>query len=129
VARNKGGIVMDRNDLLKTIPALVPFVDRVIAGAMKFQEPRAENYMKTNAPWTDRTTNARNGLAARYTGVNDKGEHELLLFHQVDYGIWLEVKNDGKYAIILPTVKEFGPKVMQTVKGLLDSFPHAGGFS
>lgn len=93
---------------------------------MKFHEAPAENYMKSNAPWKDRTTNARNGLAARYTGVNSDDQHEMVLFHQVDYGIWLEIKDDGKYAIILPTIQEFGPRVMKTLKGILDSFPHGG---
>ena len=125
VAR-RTGIILDRNDLERSIPGLVPFLDRAIAGAMKYHEAPAENYMKVNAPWKDRTTNARNGLAARYQGANDKGQHEMVLFHQVDYGIWLEIKNDGEYAIILPTIQEFGPKVMDTLKGILNGYRFGG---
>ena len=120
----RGGIVLDRNDLARTIPALIPWIDRIAAGALKYHEAPAENYMKVNAPWKDRTTNARNGLAARFVGGD---EPSLVLFHQVDYGIWLEIKNDGEYAIILPTVQEFGPRVMKTLKGILDAFPGGGG--
>ena len=111
---------MERNDIAKRIPLLAGFIDRSVAAAMKYHEGPVENYMKANAPWTDRTTNARNGLAARYVPGGTK--HSLVLFHQVPYGIWLEVRHDGKYAIIMPTVQEFGPKVMHTLEQLLNTF-------
>lgn len=107
---------------LRTLPGVV---NRCAAFVLKKNEVPVENHMKTNAPWTDRTTNARNGLAARYVG-SDKGVHQMVLFHQVDYGIWLEVKDEGKYAIIEPTMAEFGPKVMQDLVKILDRIK--GGF-
>lgn len=79
--------------------------------------PEIEGYMKVNAPWSDQTSNARNGLAARaFDEGNSKG---IVLYHQVPYGLWLEVKFSGRYAIILPTIEEYGPRVMSSVKNLL----------
>lgn len=80
--------------------------------------PEVENYMKLNAPWTDQTGNARNGLAAR--AYQDGDQIGIVLFHQVDYGIWLETRFDGKYAIIQPTIDEMGPKVMRDYERLLE---------
>ena len=80
--------------------------------------PECENYMKNNAPWTDRTGNARNGLAAR--AFRDGSEVGIVLYHQVDYGIWLETRWSGKYAIIQPTIDEMGPNAMRAFERTLD---------
>ena len=72
---------------------------------------RAMTQMKTNAPWTDRTTNARNGLMAKR--FEDGDSFSLVLWHTVPYGIWLEVRWSGRYAIIGPTLNDIAPKVLQ----------------
>ena len=69
-----------------------------------------ENYAKENAPWDDRTGDARDGLTAR--GEQRLTKYTIYLFHTVDYGIWLEVRWDGKYAIILPTILHMGHELM-----------------
>jgi hypothetical protein len=79
--------------------------------------PQVANHMKTNAPWTDRTGNARNGLAAQ---PYDEGDAVgIVLYHQVSYGIWLEVRWGGRYAIINPTIDVMGPRVMSQYNNLL----------
>lgn len=123
--RGRATLKLSENTLLSGIRSLPGAVNRAAAFVMLKNEAPAENYMKTHAPWTDRTTNARNGLAARYTG-SEKGVHEMVLFHQVDYGIWLEVKDDGKYAIILPTIQEMGPRVMKDLVNILDRIKGEG---
>jgi len=66
-----------------------------------------------NAPWTDRTGDARAGLDV---GVDHDGENvDLQLFHTVDYGLWLEVIQSGRYAIIMPTLEAFADQVMGSV--------------
>lgn len=82
--------------------------------------PDVENYMKNNAPWTDRTGNARNGLSARAFREGDSVGIDL--FHSVEYGIYLEARWSGRYAIIQPTIDEMGPVVMQRYNRLLDRF-------
>lgn len=80
--------------------------------------PQVEAHMKNNAPWTDRTGNARNGLAARAYESGD--EVGIVLYHQVSYGIYLETRFAGKYAIINPTIDVMGPQVMQQFNNLLE---------
>lgn len=80
--------------------------------------PEVENYMKLNAPWTDQTSNARNGLAARaYEEGSDIG---IVLFHQVSYGVFLETRFGGRYSIIVPTIEVMGPKVMMRFDRIVD---------
>lgn len=84
---------------------------------LQFEAPRIESEMKANAPWTDQTSNARNGLAARaYFDGDGLG---IVLFHQVPYGIWLELANDSRYAIILPTLEQQGPEILRNVGAIM----------
>lgn len=76
-------------------------------------------YAKDNAPWEDRTPEERarqndppEGARASLQSavVWDDEEHfTIFLGHgdQIYYGIWLEVRWGGRYAIILPTVERF----------------------
>jgi hypothetical protein len=86
--------------------------------AAQSMAPEVENYMKINAPWQDQTSNARNGLAAR--AYRDQDEIGIVLYHQVTYGIWLETRFGGKYAIINPTIEAMSPKVMARFERILD---------
>lgn len=111
------GIVFD-GDLRKNLDAIQSRFERAARITTERNAPQVENYMKLNAPWTDQTTNARNGLAAR--AYQDRGEYGIVLFHQVDYGIWLETRFGGKYGIINPTIEAMGPKVMRDFDRLLE---------
>lgn len=96
-------------------------MQRALLGVVKYWDGRVEAHMKHQAPWTDRTTNARNGLAAR--GVKESGTvFSIILSHAVDYGIYLERGTRYMRArpIILPTIAIFGPKVMAFTRKLLD---------
>lgn len=80
--------------------------------------PEVEAYMKINAPWTDQTGNARQGLAAR--AFREADSIGIILFHQVVYGIFLEARWSGRYAIINPTIEVMGPVVMRRFNRLLE---------
>jgi len=66
---------------------------------------RSLEYAKANAPWTDRTGDARRGLDVAVD--NDGNAITLQLFHTVDYGLWLEVIQSGRFAIIMPTLQGY----------------------
>lgn len=81
--------------------------------------PVIENWMKENATWTDRTGNARQTLSA---SVWENVAHTMIaiiLSHGVHYGLFLEVKNSGKYAIVNPAIDYWGPKIWNDVRGIL----------
>jgi hypothetical protein len=127
----KGGkqfarLTLEEDTITPTLKALPGEIDKIIATTLNYYEPKMENHAKLNAPWQDQTTNARNGLAAR-SGKDGKTRF-IVLFHQVPYGIYLETRFSGKYAIIMPTIEEFGPQVMDTFQKILERrFP--GGAS
>src|SRR4051812_46924065 len=78
----------------------------------------ATRYLKTHAPWTDRTGAARTGLVA----VPNFGRNfaEIVMSYSVYYGIWLEVAHDRKYAIITPAIRIVGEKLMKDLQHLID---------
>lgn len=88
----------------------------MVAGA-KMVEPQALKHMKENAPWTDRTGNARNGLSAKTIVENNKVS--IVLYHTVPYGPYLELRWSGRYQIIQPTVEMFAPILAATIAKLI----------
>ena len=76
------------------------------------------DYAKANAPWSDRTGDARAGLDAQVEN-GMRGDIVVTLFHTVDYGVWLEVRWGGKYAIIIPTVERKGPELLAKMRGMM----------
>lgn len=83
----------------------------------QFFAAKIETYAKQHAPWTDRTGNARQGLTAR--AFRTATAVSIILWHSVTYGIWLEVKNAGKFAAILPTLEAHYSQYMRAVEGLM----------
>lgn len=74
-------------------------------------------YAKDNAPWNDITGNARNGLEVE---VYSSGTDVIMeLYHTVDYGLWLEVIQNGAFATIMPTLEQFAPTVFGQVGGVI----------
>ncbi|MGX9924108.1 hypothetical protein ACWIG4_30140 [Streptomyces sp. NPDC002248] len=75
----------------------------------------ALEYAKANAPWEDRTGDARDGLDV---DVDDSGNTIVLsLFHTVDYGQWLETIQNGRFAIIMPTLEIYGQEIKRRIEG------------
>ena len=78
---------------------------------------KIEAFAKANAPWTDRTGNARQGLTGR--AFKSATAVTILLFHQAEYGIWLEVANAGRYAIILRALESHYTEYMRAIQAAL----------
>lgn len=111
-------LTWQNTDLLEALNNGNEKVDQAVMAVLEREAPKVEAHAKTNAPWQDQTGNARQGLRAEAydTGGDQKG---IVLYHQVPYGIWLEVKNSGEYAIILPTIEVMGPQVMASLENIL----------
>ena len=97
--------------------------NRMVATA-RYIAPQIQSDMRTNAPWQDQTSNARNGLFA--VVVVSTNAVSIVLYHSVPYGIWLELRWSGKYAIITPSLAKWGPKFFALLaKAVFD--PKEGG--
>ncbi len=91
-------------------------IDRKQAGLYALLQNWAgqmEGYAKEHAPWTDRTSHARQSL---HSGVDVRdNQFVLYLSHGMEYGIWLEIAHGGNYAIVGPTADVHLPRTRQTV--------------
>lgn len=74
--------------------------------------------MKMNRPWTDRTGMAKALLSAKVSQPSPNIVR-ITLAHGVDYGIWLELAHEKNYAIIAPTVREEGPRIVSDLDNLM----------
>lgn len=74
--------------------------------------------MKINRPWTDRTGMAKATLNAKVSQP-DTNTIRITLAHGVEYGIWLELAHEKNYAIIAPTVREEGPRIVEDLDNLM----------
>lgn len=93
---------IERDTLSASLLTMDPRVRRAVDLVFDHVATWAESYMRANAPWTDRTGNARAGLRGIKL-VGNSVEFSIVLYHTMPYGFWLEVAHDGKYAIIGPT--------------------------
>ena len=75
-----------------------------------------ESYAKENAPWTDRTGNARQSL---HTWVEESPNMvRLYLSGGVDYQIALETLYAGRFSIIWPTIQRHLPEIQKMLQGI-----------
>lgn len=83
-----------------------------------YYEPLIQNAAKQDGPWVDRTGNARQALRARAVRLG-RGKAAVYLYHGVDYGVHLELGYQGRYAVILPTLRGFYPRVAKTLRAVV----------
>lgn len=86
---------------------MTEYGDRVHAAVRAVADyiaPQIERYAKENAPWTDRTANARQALHAYVEDVS-RGIVAVYLSHGMTYGRYLETIAQGRWAIILPALE------------------------
>lgn len=99
---------------------IVKYGERVLTAVYAvavFFAQLVQNEMRQNAPWTDRTGNARSGLFSQAErAARDVVEIYLSHGHSIEYGEWLEFSRGGKYAIIMPTIE----RNLATLEKMLD---------
>lgn len=120
----RGGsrIVVTKNQITKRLDAMPVALDQMIWAVLNYEAPNVQGYAQSNAPWQDQTGNARQGLKARPErsgSILTGAEYSIELFHTMPYGIYLETRWSGKYAIIKPTIIKMGPRVMRTLRGAM----------
>lgn len=77
-----------------------------------------EAWAKNNAPWTDQTAHARLFLKSTVMWTNTN-TLMVALSHNVEYGVFLELCNEGKYAILERAIQQFAPKFIEGWKKIV----------
>lgn len=92
--------------------------DAAIEAYLATNTIRLQNYMRTHYKWTPKSGRAHQSMTAAYK----KKDHEYIisLSYGVDYGVYLELAHEKKYAITKPTVDAKGPEIIKGFEGLLD---------
>lgn len=88
---------------------------------MQTAATKMETWAKQNAPWTDRTGQARQRLTGQAYWENPNIVVAAIA-HQVDYGIWLELAHQRKYAILEKALEEHRGEIEEAVKELLKRY-------
>lgn len=87
-----------------------------LSGPMQQLAKDVQAYARSNAPWDDDSFAARDGLTAEVQ-VRAGRETAVVLFHTVEYGVYLENANGGAFSIIIPTLEHFGAQMGGTLFG------------
>ena len=96
------GTLSGLNDIFKNLDRLVENVTNNVADEMDRFGALMENAAKRDAPWTDRTGDARRSIEA--ATLKDVDKIATFLSIGVEYGKYLELSNAGKYAIVWVTI-------------------------
>ena len=102
-------------------------VKRGIAAEVLRAAPEFVTYAKTNAPWTDRSGNARAGLTCTPRSEDGGNAFELIMAGSMFYQIFLETRFSGKYAILMPTVLAMGKVLMKRIERRLEIIQSEAG--
>ncbi len=95
-------------------------VDEALLEIFTKRKAEVRNYAKANAPWKDRTANARKGLFSAVEHI-PRQSISISIEHgaAIDYAIYLETRWAGRWAILLPTISYFHPRIMADVRKVL----------
>lgn len=123
MASKKAGLVWeaDPSKIVSNLAGATQKAQFYLSRTTEYYSLHAETYAKTKAPWTDRSTNARSGLTTTWSGnISSSGARfQIDVFHRVPYGIWLEIKYNGKFSIINKTVNIEGNKFFKTANQVM----------
>lgn len=108
----------NKSTLKKNLDKMSEKLGAVILMYSATKASEIQSKMKLNRPWTDRTGMAKALLTAKVSQPN-KNIVRITLAHGVDYGIWLELAHEKNYAIIAPTVKDEGPRIVSDLNNLM----------
>lgn len=78
---------------------------------------KMEAYAKENRKWEDHSHDARDRLTGTWKWVGSVAR--VKLSHGVDYGVYLELCNEKRYAIIQPTIDYISPSAIRGLDKIL----------
>lgn len=105
------------NSILANLGTSVEKLDKAVGMFASTEASRIEGDAKSQAKWTDRTGAARNRLKGSSEKINIG--YRVQLSHGVDYGIWLELANEKRFAIVEPIIRLSAPYIMADFENLI----------
>ncbi len=110
---------LEYQQLLKNMVSLQSKFDAAVKILCDNGAQKMEAYAKQHRPWKDRTGDARRRLKGSWS--KEGSAYKVQIAHGVRYGVYLEFKNERRYAILKPTVEKVGyGEILPSFKNLLD---------
>ena len=75
---------------------------------------KMEGAAKKSRPWTDRTSDAKNSILGSFGWEGNKVK--ITLSGNMDHSVFLELANENRYAILVPTIQSFAPDILKGYK-------------
>ena len=118
---SKGGLTWTSDTLTANFSQASNRAVQYLARTTEYYSFRSETYAKSKAKWTDRTGNARGSLSGTYEAniSSNSARFEITISHGMPYGIWLELRWNGKFAIINKTVENQGKAFFDTANRVM----------
>lgn len=91
---------------------------QAVAAVAQYVATAMQNDAQANAPWEDRTSNARTGIFGTSEADFANQVVTIYLSHSamLDYPVFLELANQGRYAIIMRTMESHYDELMQMLR-------------
>ena len=120
----------DGKELRQNLRVFDKKLQRAVGAVVDRRAALTTGWLKANARWTDRTGAARSGLVA-IPRTTEKFA-EIFMAYSVNYGIWLEVAHNRKWAILGPAIRIQGQLLMEDLNLLItkmEALSSAGGLA
>lgn len=113
------GFKLDAERLFNGLTATESKADTAIRMFAETGAKKMENFAKENRRWTDRTGHARQRLNGYVSKIQNG--YRIYIAHGVDYGIWLELAHEKRFAILPQTIEYVGTfEIMPGFERLLE---------
>ena len=110
---------LEYNSLLNNMKLFQSKFDAAVSALCDNGAQKMEGYAKRNRPWHDRTARARQSLKGSWS--KEGSGYKIQIAHGVTYGVYLEFKNERRYAILMPTVEKVGyGEILPAFKNLVN---------
>lgn len=108
----------DMSDMIKKMAGHEDKLQKAIVLYGETAGLKLEAQAKEEAPWTDRTGNARNSIKGGADPT--KNGATIFLSGNMSYSKYLEVMQDGAYAILEDTVNDNAKDILKGLDKILD---------
>lgn len=109
---------LDTSKLQKGIEMFSNRFDSVVKAYAETSAKKLESYAKENARWQDRTGRARRAIRGYIEERQEKVR--IIISHGVEYGVWLELAHEKKFAILWDTIFQNSNDILKGFEKMLE---------
>lgn len=111
-------IKFDYSEVIANVDKLKERLKPALTMVTETMAKKMEGWAQENARWTDRTGNARQDLTGRHYW-EDAQTVVAEISHGVEYGYWLEVAHNKKYAILEDSLEANKDAIMKAWRAVV----------